>query len=126
MQSTSAAQRVEGPSVNLLPRIGGAEFQPHAPGADAYPGADLEQPEPDRIHLRFGPLGALERQPPQRFNQRIGQRRQVQPQLIALHLLGQQAIGEQAHLLLDAVLHLAALAVELLVQLARRPLIGAE
>ena len=111
----SAAQRVEGPSVNLFPRICGTEFQPHAAGADPDDGADFEQLEPDRIHLRLGPLGALQRQPPERFNQRISQRRQVQPELIALHFFGREAIGEQAHLLLDAVLHLAALALELLV-----------
>src|SRR5208282_3117945 len=111
----SASQRVESLSIDLLPRIGGTEFQPHTPGADMYEGADFEQLEPDRIDLRLSPLGALQRQPPQRFNQRISQRRQVQPELIALHFFRREAIGEQAHLLLDAVLHLAALAVELLV-----------
>jgi len=115
MRPASAAQRVEGPGVSLFPRIVGTEFQPHAPGADMDDGADFEQLEPDRIHLRLGPLGALQRQPSERFNQRISQRRQVQPQLIALHLFRRKAIGKQAHLLLDAVLHLAALAVELLV-----------
>ena len=95
-QSASAAQGVVGAGVDVLPRIEGMHLQPHAPGADAYQGADFEQLEPDRIHLRLSPLGALQRQPPQRFNQRISQRRQVQPQLIALHLFRREAIGEQA------------------------------
>ena len=33
-------------------------LQPHAPDADTDQGADLEQLEPDGIHLRLGPLGA--------------------------------------------------------------------
>ncbi len=95
-QSASAAQGVVGAGVDVLPRIEGMHLQPHAPGAAAYQGADFEQLEPDRIHMRLSPLGALQRQPPQRFNQRISQRRQVQPQMIALHLFRREAIGEQA------------------------------
>ena len=63
----SAAQRIEGASVDVLPRIVGVHLQQHAAGADTDPGADLEQPEPDGIHLRLGPLGTLQAQATQSF-----------------------------------------------------------
>src|SRR5215469_3548180 len=71
----STAQRVKNGCVDLLPGIVGVQFQPHAAGADAHQRTDLEQLEPDGIDLRLGPFGALERQPPERLDQGVSQRR---------------------------------------------------
>jgi len=65
--------------------------------------------------LCLHPLGAFQCQPSERLNQRVGQSGEVQPELIALHFVGREPIGEQAHLLLDAVLHFTTSAVELLI-----------
>jgi hypothetical protein len=123
---SSAAQGVEGMDEDILPWIGAAHLEQDAAHADADDGADLEQLQPDGIDLGFGPLGALEGQPTQGFHQRVSHRGEVEAELIALHLIGGEAVGEQAHLLLDAVLHLAAGAVELLVQVLRCPWFGRE
>jgi len=126
MRQRSAAQGAIGAGVEVLPGIGETHFQLDAAHADAHQRADLEPLEPDGIDLSLSPLRALQGQPPERFEQRLSQRRQVEPELIAFHLFGRQAIGEQVHLLFDAVLHLAARAVELLVQVLRGPLAGRE
>ena len=46
--------------------------------------------------------------------------------MIALHLVGREPVGEQTHLFLDAVFHLAAGAVEPLVKILIGPLIRSE
>ena len=111
----SPTQSVEGIREDIFPRIGRTDLEQDAAYADTHDGSDLEQFAADRVHLRLSPIGAFQGQPPERLNQRVGQRGEVQPELIALHLVGRQPVGEQAHLLLDAVLHFASCAVELLV-----------
>ena len=101
--------------MDIFPGIGGAHLEHDAAGADAHDCADLEQLESDGIDLCLGPLGAFQGQPPERLNQRVGQSREVKPELITLHFVGGEPVGEQAHLLLDAVLHFSAGTVELLV-----------
>jgi hypothetical protein len=44
---------VENLCVDLFPGISGTELQQYAAYADAYDGADLEQLQADRIHLRL-------------------------------------------------------------------------
>ena len=61
----------------------------------------------DGIDLRLGPFRSFQPQPAQPFHQRLGQRGKIEPQLVALHFVGRKPVGEQDHLLLDAVLHLA-------------------
>ncbi len=73
------------------------------------------------IDLSFGPLGGFQGQAAQRLDQGVGQSRELKPQLIAFHPVGGEPVGEQAHLLLDTILHLAAGAVELLVQVLCGP-----
>jgi len=122
----SAAQCVEGLCKEVFPGIRGTELQQDAAHADADDGADLEQLQPDGIDLRLGPLGAFQAQPAQRLHQRVGQCGEVEAQLVALHFVGREPVGEQGHLLLDAVFHLAAGAVELLVEILWAPLFGRE
>ena len=114
-ERSSAAQGVEGLDVEVFPGVGGAELEQYAAHADSYDGADFEQLHADRIHLRLGLGGTFQSQPPQRFDQRVSQCGEVETQLVAFHFVGREPVGEQAHLLLDAVLHLSPAAVELLV-----------
>jgi len=112
MRRRSTAQCVEGSRIDIFPRVTRTELQQHAAYAEAHDSPDFEQLQADRIDLRLGPLGAFEGQPPQRFHQGVSHSGEVEPQLIALHLVGGEPVGEQAHLFLDAVLHFAASAVE--------------
>src|SRR6266567_3424567 len=111
----STAQSMEGVGVDVLPWIGAAHLEQDAAHADADDGADLEQLEADGVYLRLGPFRSLQGQAAQSFDQGIGQRGEVEAQLVAFHLVSGEPVGEQAHLLLDAILHLPAGAVELLV-----------
>jgi hypothetical protein len=122
----SASQGLEGASIEVFPGIGRAHLEHDTAGADAHQGADFKQLEANGVDLGLGPFGAFQGQPPQGFDQSIGQRGEVQAQLIAFHLVGGEPIGEQTHLLLDAVLHLATGTVELLVQLLGWPCFGCQ
>ncbi len=66
--------------------------------AEVCHGADFEQLQADGIDLRLCPLGVLQTQPAQGLDQRVGQRREVEPQLVALHFIGGEPVGEQAPL----------------------------
>ena len=68
-------------------------MQPDPTGAEADHGTDLEQLKTDGVHLRLGPLGALQRKPPQRLDQRIAERREVEAQLFGLHFFRRQPVG---------------------------------
>jgi hypothetical protein len=59
----SAAQGVEGVSVDVFPWVAGAEPEQHAAHADPYDGADFEQLQADRIHLRLCQCGVFQPQP---------------------------------------------------------------
>lgn len=61
------------------------------------------------VSTRAWAHGTFQSQAEWGFNQRVGQRREVEAQLITAH-----SVGEQLRLLLDAVLQLGAGAVELL------------
>ena len=72
-------------------------------------------------HWARGHVGALEREAADRLDQAVGERRQDQPELVGPPVLAGGAVGEQVQLLFfDAVLHLAALAVERVVELPAR------
>src|SRR5580692_6245197 len=115
LRGYSAAQSVEGLGVEILPGIGGTELEQDATHADPNDGADLQQLEADGIHLGLGPGSTFQSQAPQRFHQGVSHGGEVETQLVAFHFVGGEPVGEQAHLLLDAVLHLSPGAVELLV-----------
>ena len=67
----------------------------------------------------LGELGVGEADAAQRAEQHIGHGGEPQPQLVGAHGGGRGAVGEQIELaLLDAVLHLAAGAVDVLVEAA--------
>ncbi len=90
----------------------------HAPRVADDHRADPEQLEADGAGLRAGHVGTGERDASDRLDQDIGQRRQDQAELVGPPFVARGAIGEQVELLFfDAVLHLAALAVEFLVEL---------
>src|SRR6202162_2276315 len=76
--------------------------------------------------LRLGPLRARQAQPPQGFDQHVSQRRKIQPQLIGPQRLRAQPVREQVQLLLDAVFHLAARAVQLFVDFRSGPVLRAQ
>src|SRR5204863_4185560 len=103
---------------------GHGEFD--APEAGAYQRADLEELETDRAAGRFGELGLLQSNASQRADQRIGHRGEPQTQLVGPHRRCRGAVGKQVELtFLDAVFHIAAGAVDLLVEPLRR-LLGAQ
>ena len=78
---------------------------------------ELEQLQPDRAAGRVGELGVGEADAAERAEQDVGEGGEPEPQLVGAHGGGRGAVGEQVALaFLDAVLHLAARAVELLVE----------
>ena len=100
--------------------------QPHPPRRHLHAHSDLQQTPPNRLGLRPRPARPLQPQAPQAQYQRVRQPRKIQPQLIRPQRLRAHPIGEQTQLFLDAVLHLAAGAIQFLVQLARRPFVRAQ
>ena len=60
----SAAQGVEGVGVQVVPGIGGTELKEDPAHANATDGADFEQHQTDRIHLRLGPGSTFQSLPP--------------------------------------------------------------
>src|SRR5947208_324984 len=90
-------------------------------------GADLQQLEADRATRGAGELGVGEADAAQGTQQHIGHRGEPQPELVGAHRLGREpapglnrgAVGIKVErALLDAVFHLAAGAVEPLVEVA--------
>ncbi len=80
--------------------------------------ADLEQLEADGAAGGVGEVGVGEADAAQRADQHVGHRGEPQAQLVGAHGGGRGAVGEEVELaLLDAVLHLAAGAVDLLVEM---------
>lgn len=49
---------MEGLGVEVFPGVGEVELEQYTAHADPYDGADFEQLQADRIHLRLGPGGA--------------------------------------------------------------------
>ena len=83
-------------------------------------GADLQELEADSVRLSPGHRGAPQPQPADRRDQRIGERREDQTELVGPPLVAAGAVGKEGQLLLlDAVLHLAAGVVEALVERLR-------
>ena len=77
--------------------------------------------EPDGAAGGIGELRVRQPDAAQRAEQHIGHRGEPQAKLVGAHGGGRGAVGEQIELaLLDAVLHLAARAVDLLVEVPRR------
>src|SRR6185437_7478003 len=97
---------MESASVEVFPGLGGTELKDDAAEADAHDCAELEQLKDDDVNLGLSPFGSREGQATQGFHQGVGQCREVQTQLVALHLVGGEPVSKQAHLLLDAILHL--------------------
>ncbi len=88
----------------------------HAGGDD---GADLEQGQADGAAGRLGEASVLETDAAQGTEQDIGHRGQPQAELVGEHGVRRGAVGEHVHLaFLDAVLHVSARAVDLLVEMA--------
>src|ERR1700740_1479998 len=89
-----------------------------APYAGSHQGADLEQLEADGAASGAGELGVDPGDATQRANQHIGHRSEPQPQLVGTHRARRSAVGEEVELaLLNAVFHVAAGAIELLVEM---------
>ena len=79
--------------------------------------AQLEQARADRPDLGVSQRGPLQAHAPQRVDQHVGERGQPQAQLVAAHGGRARPVGEERELLFfDAVLHVTAGAVELLVE----------
>ena len=92
----------------------------NTPGVADHHRADFQEFQADRLRLVARGLGASERQGAQPFHQDVGQAGEHEPELVGGEVVTAGAIGEQPQLrLLDAVLHLAAAAVELLVERLR-------
>ena len=90
-----------------------------APRADPDETSELEELEPDRAAGRFGELGVGKTDAPDSAQERIGERGVPEPQLVGAQGCGRGSVGEQVALaFLDPVLHLAAGAVDLLIEKA--------
>ena len=89
--------------------------------ADGDERTDLEQLAADGAAAGVGQIGRLQGDAAQAIKQHISHRGEPQPQLIGLHGGGGGAVGEQIHLaFLDAVLHLAAGAIDRFVEMPAR------
>lgn len=98
-------------------RIAFGQRYPDFADCDSHLSADLQELQADRVALSRFQFRAPQTVLPQRDQQQIRHRRKVQPQLIGPHRFTAGAVGEQEQLLfLDAVLHVTAGAVHILVQ----------
>ncbi len=116
----SGFQALGGEDKKGLVRAGGGEMEFYPPGVAEDHRADLQELQADRAGLGPGHLGPLEGQTADRFEQAIGEAGQDQAELVRLPLVTGGAVGEEVELLfLDPVFHLAALAVETVVERLR-------
>jgi len=98
-------------------RAGERDGDLDAPDADSDQRAKLEQLQPDRPRGGRGKLRSPQGEAAQRRDQDIGERGEPQPELVGSQGRGRSAIRVEIELaLLDAVLHLAARAVNGLVK----------
>lgn len=89
--------------------------------------ADLQQLKPDRAAGGLGKPGVGETEATQGADQHIGKRGKPEPQLIGAHGVGAGAVSVKVELaFLDAGLHVAARAVEILVKRPCRPALRLE
>src|SRR5690348_12395257 len=90
-----------------------------AADADAHERPDLQELETDGAASSVGERARLEAEPAQRLHQHIGHGSEPQAELVGAHRGRRGAVGEEIELaLLDAVLHLAAGAVEVFIERA--------
>src|SRR4051794_6103184 len=110
-----------------LPRAAGRHGKLDPPHRDADQRTDLEQLQPDRPAGRFGELRVREPDPAQGTKQHVSHRREPQPELVGSHGPARGPVSEQVGLaLLYAVPHVAAGAIDLLVEMARSGLLRLE
>ena len=101
----SAEQRLVG--------VRAAHQQPHPAGVGQRHRAHLEQREADGVRRRLGQLRRRQRHAAHPLDQSVGQAAEQQAVLVGVEVARRGPVGEQAELLvLDPVLHLAALAVQ--------------
>ena len=106
------AQGMEGSNELALVHTGFAHRQPHAPDAHGDHGADLQEPQPDRVGAGACQTRTGEPDASQGMHQHVGGRGQPQTQLVGAERRGREPVSEQIQLrLLDAVLALPAGAV---------------
>src|SRR5918997_1579558 len=106
-----------GQRVLLLAGEGRGHGELDAPAADAHQGPDLEQAEPDRAAGGGGELGVLETDSAQGAEQNIGHGGEPEAELVGPHGGGRGPVSKEVELaFLDAVLELAAGAVDILVE----------
>lgn len=97
------------------------EHDAHAAGIADHGGADLEQSEADRAGGGLGQFRAGQRDGAQALHQGVGERGEHQAQPVGVELVATGAGAEEIELrFLDAILRLAALAVEFVVESIRR------
>src|SRR5713101_7105010 len=94
---------------------------PHLPYRDADQRPDLQYLQSNRGALGLSQLCSLQSQPSQHLQQHVGDRREVQAQLIAVQVVRAGAIAEQHQLFFYAILHIPSGAVVLFIQGLRRP-----
>src|ERR1700691_2246444 len=96
---------------------GRGEGESDAPRADADEAGELEELEPDRAASGLRELRVREADAPDRAQENIGERGEPEPELVGAHGRCRGPIGEQVALaFLDPVFHLAAGAVDFLVE----------
>jgi hypothetical protein len=94
-RSASAASQIR-VHVAKEPRVrtAGRQRDPHLAHSDAEPPAELEQRQPNRVALRRRQARARQSEPPERGEQRLGDRREGEPQLIRAQRVRARAIGK--------------------------------
>src|SRR5690625_4523509 len=108
-----------------LPGVGRVQGDLDAAHRGFDPGADLEQLQPQGSAGGGRKLGVRQADPTEGAEQDVGQGREPEAQLIGAHAAGGGAVGKEIELaLLDAVFHVAARAIEALIEPASRNLAG--
>src|SRR5260370_35481 len=115
--SVRSAERGVGEPPVALQGVAGGHGDLDAADGDADQRADLEELEADRAAGGMGELCRLEAEAAHSFEEHISHRGEPQAKLVGRHGGGRRAVGEEIELaFLDAVLHLAAGAIAVLVE----------
>jgi len=118
----SGLQAVGGMGQRLV-RTQIGQQQPHSPSVEQHNGADLQQFQSNSAGPSVGELAADECDPTNGFEQRKDHGGEPQALLVQPPCVATQVVGEQVEsLFLDPVLHVAAGAIQLIVQSLRRAL----
>ncbi len=106
-------------SEEILPRVVAGHSHDDSADAFLHQGAHSEEAKPNRVGLGVSKIGIDQSGSADVLDERIGRRRKQDAELIGEEVVATGAVGEEAQLLfLDAILHVAALTVDVFVKRA--------